>query len=466
MTTSDIDEALKVLNIEPLYGHSNPNPPAFRKAGGPHPAYFVEDEEIDFDRVIKEEKIFLPKGASYTAHWLAVEGVQPLVPENPPALPRETEVDDKESAKPTTNGVTEGTNLPTPPGDRATSTTFTNPLKPGYNIANVASGGKQPAQSLVKQVLSRELQLYYARLTASLLPPADETKRTAALASLRHDAGLQPLLPYLIRWVGEGVVGTLKNESPSDSDGTTLEVLIQVLSSLLQNTSLLVEFYLHQVLPSLLSTLLTSTLPSNNGTHLRILASQVISHILTRYSTSYPSLGPRIMKTLLIALLAPSAPPKTDANGTSTSPSTSNEQPAAPTSLARNYGPGTREGAVRGLMSIGREAIYKGLIEGGALHSVGEEVTALASSSSSSSLSPSSSTTVNPTLAATNLSNAIVDALDVLIPPSKEPEVINVEDEEESKMADDLKAVCGSVYGMLFLGDKERAKQLLAMAGG
>ncbi|KAI6014806.1 hypothetical protein BKA83DRAFT_4344884, partial [Pisolithus microcarpus] len=51
--------------------------------------YFVEDEEIDFDKVLREEKIIVPKGVNWTAHWLAVEGVQPLVPENPPAVPRE-----------------------------------------------------------------------------------------------------------------------------------------------------------------------------------------------------------------------------------------------------------------------------------------------------------------------------------------------------------------------------------------
>ena len=99
MTTSDIDQALRVLNIEPLYGHYPHNPPTFRRAG-PYPpnvasgaVYFVEDEEIDFDRVIKEEKITVPKGARWTAHWLAVEGVQPLIPENPPAIPKEPEVE-------------------------------------------------------------------------------------------------------------------------------------------------------------------------------------------------------------------------------------------------------------------------------------------------------------------------------------------------------------------------------------
>ena len=99
MTTSDIDQALRVLNIEPLYGHSPHNPPTFRRAlpyaqaSAAGTVYFVEDEEIDFDRVLREEKIPLPKPANWTAHWLAVEGVQPLIPENPPAIPRDTEPD-------------------------------------------------------------------------------------------------------------------------------------------------------------------------------------------------------------------------------------------------------------------------------------------------------------------------------------------------------------------------------------
>ena len=95
LTTSDIDQALRVLNIEPLYGHFPHNPPTFRRAL-PFPqmqsagsVYFIEDEEIEFDRILREEKITMPKGVSWTAHWLAVEGVQPLIPENPPAVPKE-----------------------------------------------------------------------------------------------------------------------------------------------------------------------------------------------------------------------------------------------------------------------------------------------------------------------------------------------------------------------------------------
>jgi transcription initiation factor TFIID subunit 6 len=240
MTTADIDLALRVLNIEPLYGHSPYNPTTFRRAlpfpqvPAAGPVYFVEDEEIDFDRVLREEKIALPKGVSWTAHWLAVEGVQPLIPENPPAIPRDTDVDPTAKSDPlklngltpAVNGVVNGLGLP--------STT------------NGPPGTKKPTQGqqLVKQVLSRELQLYYVRLTSSLLPPSsDMPKRTAALASLRNDAGLQALLPYLVRWVAEGVVNALKEGSQAESEGKELEVLLDVISSILDNNTLFVEPY-------------------------------------------------------------------------------------------------------------------------------------------------------------------------------------------------------------------------------
>ncbi|KAG6885598.1 hypothetical protein C0993_012345 [Termitomyces sp. T159_Od127] len=230
LTTSDIEQAFRVLNIEPLYGHTPANPPVFRRAlPFPHiasagPVYFVEDEEIDFDRVLREEKITLPKGVSWTAHWLAVEGVQPLVPENPPAIPRDAEPD-AAAAKPETLANGNG------------------PLAQGAAVRRQQQQ-QQQQQQLVKQVLSRELQLYYSRLTESLIPPSNDfAKRTAALASLRGDAGLQALLPYLIRWVGEGVVSSLREGVQSESDGRVLEVMMDVVSALLENNTLFVEPY-------------------------------------------------------------------------------------------------------------------------------------------------------------------------------------------------------------------------------
>jgi len=50
-------------------------------------------------------------------------------------------------------------------------------------------------------------------------------------------------LPYLIRWVAEGVVGALKDGAQSESDGKVLEVLMDVVSALLENSALFVEPY-------------------------------------------------------------------------------------------------------------------------------------------------------------------------------------------------------------------------------
>jgi len=202
----------------------------------------VEDEEIDFERVMREEKIMLPKGVSWTAHWLAVEGVQPLIPENPPVVPREE------------NTVA--------PAETKVNGTL-NPSSAATGAAGLLQGGGQKSGALpgassvqsskiVKQVLSRELQLYYARLTSSLLPPLNTsdyaTKKVAALASLRHDAGLQALLPYLVRWLGEGVVSVLKTGEQGDGEGKVLEVLIDVVGALLENRTLFVEPYVSYLL--------------------------------------------------------------------------------------------------------------------------------------------------------------------------------------------------------------------------
>ncbi|OAX41681.1 TAF-domain-containing protein [Rhizopogon vinicolor AM-OR11-026] len=390
ITTSDIDQALRVLNIEPLYGHNPHNPPVFRRAL-PFPnaanvgaVYFVDDEEIDFDRVLREEKITLPKGVSWTAHWLAVEGVQPLIPENPPAIPKDVDQEITKSP-PQTNG------------------TF--PLTPPSESRSTVKKQQQQQQQLVKQVLSRELQLYYTRLTSSLLPPtADSAKRTAALASLRNDAGLQALLPYLIRWVGEGVVTALKEGAQSEADGRSLEVLLDVVSAILENNTLFIEPYLHQLLPAILSTLLHSTLPPSHATHLRTSAAQTLSRLLTQHSTTYPSLSPRIMKTLLVAL------------------------------ISSDKSKGTREGAIRGLVGIGKEAVRKGLVEGGGVKVVGSECT------------PGET---GP------LVDSVITALHILHPPSDMPESLDATNEGDAKTIEQSREVLGDFFAEKLYGDKD-----------
>ncbi|KAI0769094.1 transcription initiation factor TFIID complex subunit [Trametes elegans] len=405
LTTGDIDQALRVLNIEPLYGHFPYNPPTFRRAlpfpqmQSAGPVYFTEDEEIEFDRTLREEKVTLPKGVSWTAHWLAVEGVQPLIPENPPAVPRDV---DPESAA-AKQGITSSLSGPvfplTPPSSDRPSP--------------IQATKQQPQQHVTaKQVLSRELELYYTRLTSSLLPPSpDFAKRTAALASLRHDAGLSPLLPYLVRWVGQGVVDALRSGSQSENDGKVLEVLLDVIGALLDNPTLGVEPYLHQLLPSIFSILLHSALPPSHASRLRTMAAQILSHLLTHYSTTYPSLSSRIVKTLIVGLIG---------QGKSRS---------------------TREGAIRGLMGIGKEAVRQGLVKHRGAKIVGDECMPGESSS---------------------LVDLVMEGFRMVHPPSAHAVPLNPDSGADASIVEELRTCVGDFFAERIIGDSAWARGILS----
>jgi len=169
------------------------------------------------------------------AHWLAIEGVQPLIPENPP--PEISQTADQQSGA--TNGAS-GASHPVQNGVAASQ------LPAGVEGSTDGSA-KQPSKPpSVKAHLSRELQHYYQRLVSGLVPSAEERKRTAALTSLRADAGLAPVLPYIARWVAEGVVTTLRRDGDNDEvdlDRRSLAIYLDVISALLENERLLVEPY-------------------------------------------------------------------------------------------------------------------------------------------------------------------------------------------------------------------------------
>ncbi|CAE6421560.1 unnamed protein product [Rhizoctonia solani] len=352
ISPADIDQALRVLNIEPLYGHSSANTPTFRRAVPQHTlsqsVYFLEDEEIDFDKALREEVITVPPPVRYAAHWLAIEGIQPLVPENPTT-----------SAETKSTGATQGSSSP-------------KARKQGVPTSATNSGATAPtasAATLVKHVLPRELQLYHDRLSSALIS-GNERKRTAALSSLRADAGLQALLPYLIRWIGETVVRVLKGEGAShvgddgsddeamfgsdELDRAKLDIMLDALKALLDNKTLFVEPYLHQIMPPVLSILLTASLGSNASfssfdanppsRHVRMHAASLLSHVLNLHGPTYPSLGARVLKTLILGATGP----------------------------GRQRG--TREGALRGLAALGRVAAGRALIGAHALKTIEGEI--------------------------------------------------------------------------------------------
>ena len=68
----------------------------------------------------------------------------------------------------------------------------------------------QTQTPLVKQVLTKELQLYYEKITESMKSP-DSKLQQLAIESLMQDPGIQALMPYFVTFVSDTITANLKN---------------------------------------------------------------------------------------------------------------------------------------------------------------------------------------------------------------------------------------------------------------
>ncbi|GAB1202275.1 hypothetical protein APSETT445_000886 [Aspergillus pseudonomiae] len=261
LTTQDIAQALRVLDVEPLYGYESTRPLRFGEASlGPgQPLFYVEDEEVDFEKLINAPLPKVPREISFTAHWLAVEGVQPSIPQNPTSADsRNLELMSK--------------------GPNANST-----------LAAMSGSGNVAVKPLVKHVLSKELQLYFEKVCSAFLDESSEEYRTSAYSSLREDPGLHQLVPYFVQFISEKVTHGLK-------DIFVLTQVMRMAEALVQNKSLYVDPYLG------------GNADLSEQFSLRELAASLLGLIAKKYSHSSHTLKPRLARSCLKTFLDPSKP--------------------------------------------------------------------------------------------------------------------------------------------------------------
>ena len=280
-----IQSALRSRNQPPVYGYRQQSlhrtTPTFINAGDD--VFYQPDELLDFSTVLTATLPPAPVDVGLTLHWLAVEGVQPNIPQNPQAEQPLTSISaidsrDKEKLIP----------VPLPP--------------PSQQSATAAEEAQQPAMAKLKllsaHVLSKEQQMFFDRVTAAVTGN-DARLADAALQSLVKDSGLQQLLPYFVHFISQTVAANLRSLA-------ILSALLNLATALLTSPHLYVEPYLHQLLPSLLTLVLARRLcgdASEDHWTLRRNAATLLRLVCDKYGRTYTTLQPRITRTLLNALL-------------------------------------------------------------------------------------------------------------------------------------------------------------------
>ncbi|XP_072393317.1 transcription initiation factor TFIID subunit 6 isoform X1 [Diabrotica undecimpunctata] len=279
---TDVDSALKVKNIEPQYGFQSTEHLPFRFAsGGGRELHFIEEKEVDLNDLLQNMCPKAPLETTLRSHWMFIDGVQPTIPENPPPVAKV--VQKLESVDPVNK-------------------------KPIKETSGKPTTGKQKLKNVetvqIKQLATHELsveqQLYYKEITEACVG-SDEARRAEALQSLASDPGLHEMLPRMCTFIIEGVrVNVVQNNL------ALLIYLMRMVKALLDNQSLYLEKYLHELIPSVTTCIVSKQLcmrpELDNHWALRDFASRLMAQICKNFNTSTNNIQTRVTRMFTNAL--------------------------------------------------------------------------------------------------------------------------------------------------------------------
>jgi len=276
LSPGDLSRALELRGVQPSFGFAGRDPARFERAAGHPDVVFLQDPVVPPGDEAGRALPRAPRESGLRAHWLAVGGAVPAVPENAPEV--------REEAAVVRGQLADG-------------------VKGSRGAATAGAGAVGPLP--VRHVLPEELHSYFSKASVIVCGP-ESPERRVVLQSLARDPGLHPLSPYFAQVVSEKL---RRRETLGDLGA--LSGLLGVVGAMAQNPDVELETYLHRLLPTVLTCLVGGALGGRGENHwqLRDDAAEVLRRICARLREvdSFYNTQSRIMKTLLTqGLLDPS----------------------------------------------------------------------------------------------------------------------------------------------------------------
>eukprot|EP00581_Thalassiosira_minuscula_P006718 CAMPEP_0183705730 /NCGR_PEP_ID=MMETSP0737-20130205/2763_1 /TAXON_ID=385413 /ORGANISM="Thalassiosira miniscula, Strain CCMP1093" /LENGTH=598 /DNA_ID=CAMNT_0025932955 /DNA_START=66 /DNA_END=1862 /DNA_ORIENTATION=- len=245
-----------------------------------------------------------PSEVGMTLHWLAVDGNMPVIPMNEVwnrAGGAGRGAGATTTATTTTNDLTSGDVAPTLEFDDDDATTLggLTAASSTTNEKNTTEDSSIRIRELQHRLLSEELQLYYARITSIVENPASSTdpaSLSAALRGIRTDTGIQELVPFLSRFVANGLMSKRNLQRTEHC-----RKLVRLFDAMLDNRSLHLDLHLHQMFTPVGTCIVAKKLSANsheNHWSLREEAARTLVKACDIYGQQYTTMKPRMIKLL------------------------------------------------------------------------------------------------------------------------------------------------------------------------